>query len=140
MFEIEKTFGFSASHRLSGLAPGHQCGNLHGHNYTVTVTMAADALDETGFVLDTTIIGELKNAVDHKHLNDVMIGEDNKPLNPSAENLAKWLGQKLLDLIVRMGEADTLKLVWIKVRETDSTIATWYPGRSLGLSTSSPSP
>lgn len=89
MFEISKDFAFSYSHALDGLPEGHQCARLHGHNGIVKVTLVADVLDETGFVLDygdLSPLGRYLDATfDHRHLNDVV------PFNPTAERLAKHL-------------------------------------------------
>lgn len=88
MFRISKRFDFSASHILAGLPEGHQCGRMHGHNYTFEVELESLTLDPTGFVLD---YGELKPVkefidlnLDHRHLNDVV------DFQPSAENIAQW--------------------------------------------------
>lgn len=89
---ISKTFTFSASHTLAGLADGHPCSRLHGHNYVVTVELSGP-LDAAGMVLDygeLSILGQwLDDTFDHRHLNDVL------PTNPTAENLAvhilEWL-------------------------------------------------
>lgn len=131
LYKIKKSFTFSASHELKGLGPNHPCGRNHGHNYTVRVTLASEELDETGFVLDTTVIGQLKSVVDHRFLNDVMVDENKRPINPTSENLAKWLGQKLIDLLFRLGEENKVLVVAVEVRETESTKAGWYPLRSL---------
>jgi len=87
VFRISKEFHFSASHRLEHLSEDHQCARLHGHNYIVVVELAAETLNNDGFVRD---YGELKvlkayidEKFDHRHLNDVL------ELPTTAENLAK---------------------------------------------------
>ena len=88
MYQTTKQFSFSASHVLSGLPEGHQCGRLHGHNYLVEVELEALELNGVGFIRD---YGDLKpfqrlidEQFDHRHLNDVLPGQ------PSAENMAKY--------------------------------------------------
>lgn len=75
MFRISKEFHFSASHQLIGLADGHPCARLHGHNYIVYVELAAEELNAHGFVRDYRDLDAFKtyldNTVDHRHLNDV---------------------------------------------------------------------
>ncbi len=75
MYTITKEFNFSASHQLVGLAEGHPCARLHGHNYTVMVELQAAALNNTGFVRDYRELAEFKNylenEIDHRHLNDL---------------------------------------------------------------------
>ena len=51
-FTVSKRFAFSASHLLDGLADGHPCARLHGHNYEVEVVAASADLDPRGFVVD----------------------------------------------------------------------------------------
>ena len=120
-WQISKDFAFSASHQLAGLRDGHPCGRLHGHNYQVRVTLTGDALDPNGFVLD---YGDLKpfgtwldNTVDHQHLNDVI------DVQPSAENLARWM-HHMLGRFVALPEGVTAS---VAVSETPKTWATYTP-------------
>ncbi|SEG93847.1 6-pyruvoyltetrahydropterin/6-carboxytetrahydropterin synthase [Thermomonospora echinospora] len=87
MYEIAKSFGFSASHRLERLPEGHKCRRLHGHNYTVEIRLIAEELDEQDFVADfgeLDRVGEwLRVAFDHRHLNDVLT------VDPTCERLAE---------------------------------------------------
>lgn len=89
MYTISKEFHFSASHILSDLPRGHQCGRLHGHNYILKVFLQSDLLDHIGFVKDygeLKIIDDMiKNKLDHRHLNDVF------DFNPTSENICKYL-------------------------------------------------
>ena len=89
MWSISKDFTFSASHQLHGLPDGHQCGRVHGHNYTVRVALHGDRLDGHGFILDYGELAPfgrwLDANVDHRHLNDVF------GFQPSAELLAQHL-------------------------------------------------
>ena len=117
MFRIWKHFRFSASHVLTGLPEGHQCGRLHGHNYTVELELTSPGVDVTGFVRD---FGELKpfkvyidEYLDHQHLNAVF------DFNPTAENMAKCLYEKF-------------SVMWpeitaIRVQETESSWAEYRP-------------
>lgn len=72
--------------------------NWHGHNYELIVHVKGEVNPLTGFVID---MKELKNIIkeevedkfDHKNLNlDV---DDFKDLNPSAENIAIVIWNKL---------------------------------------------
>lgn len=116
MYLISKEFYFSASHQLKGLEPGHPCSRVHGHNYTVKITLASDTLDSRGFVTD---YGELKpikewidNNWDHQHLNDLV------NYNPTAENMAR-------DLFLRF-KVDFPTLNTVTIKETQKTEATFY--------------
>jgi 6-pyruvoyl-tetrahydropterin synthase len=44
---------FSAAHRMLNL-PGSKCNNLHGHNFSVTVTFAADELNDKNILVDAS--------------------------------------------------------------------------------------
>ena len=88
MFRIGKQFQFAASHQLLHLPEGHKCRNMHGHTYTVEVTLACPGLNPHGFVCDygdLQPIGDwIKEALDHKHLNEVIE-------RPTCEELAFWI-------------------------------------------------
>ena len=76
--------------------------NFHGHNYELIVTVTGEIDQETGFVVDVKILSNLikehiENAFDHKNLNlDVL---DFKDLNPTAENIAVVIWNKLRPFI-----------------------------------------
>lgn len=77
---------FDAAHDLSGtFPPGHQCARLHGHRYTITLTIESD--DTADVLVDyhemhKGLAAELAR-YDHRNLNDVM----DKPT--TCENLAR---------------------------------------------------
>lgn len=87
MYRIAKEFHFSASHQLAHLPADHQCARLHGHNYVVTVELAAERLNGDGFIRDYHELAALKQHIDehfdHRHLNEVL----DRP--STAENLAR---------------------------------------------------
>ncbi|CAH0533619.1 6-carboxy-5,6,7,8-tetrahydropterin synthase [Vibrio stylophorae] len=93
MFRIRKSFAFSASHQLFGLADDHPCTRLHGHNYEVIVELASDTLNSTGFVRDYRELSDFKayidDNLDHRHLNDVL-GQDNTTAERLAKHLYDW--------------------------------------------------
>lgn len=89
MFEISKSFGFEAAHRLEGLREGHQCGRLHGHSFEVVVTLRGHRLSPSGFVKDYGELDFFKRMLaerfDHRVLNEAVPG-----MQPSAELLAEF--------------------------------------------------
>lgn len=101
-FEITKEFSFEAAHALTSVPPGHKCADrfadgaprVHGHSYVIIVTLAAEELDEHGFIVDYADLDPIKQWVDgtldHRNLNTVVA--DSFPT--TAENLAKWIYQK----------------------------------------------
>ena len=90
--------------------------NYHGHNYDLIVQVTGEIDPETGYVMDMKLLSDLiKTEVldpfDHKNLN--LDTEEFKDLNPSAENIAMVIHQKLrtklnqtLDLKIRLYETE----------------------------------
>ena len=93
--DLITSFTFEASHQLPHAPEHSKCRRLHGHSWKVEVHVT-DVVDrETGWVMD---YDEIKRAcapvcdsLDHRHLNDIDGLE-----NPTSENLAHWVWQKLL--------------------------------------------
>ncbi|WP_326549976.1 6-pyruvoyl trahydropterin synthase family protein [Micromonospora sp. NBC_01813] len=123
-YVIAKGFSFSASHQLPGLPDGHQCGRLHGHNYTVEVVFGADELVDPGFVTDFGNLAPLKAYLstnfDHRHLNDVL----QEP--PTSEHLAAHLADWVVE---NLEPSLTGHLIRVRVSETESTWAEYTPDR-----------
>ncbi|HKB39813.1 MAG TPA: 6-carboxytetrahydropterin synthase QueD [Gemmataceae bacterium] len=91
---IYKVFSIEAAHRLPNVPPGHKCGRLHGHSFRVEIHASGRVGQESGWVMD---FAELKEAfqpvcdqLDHRYLNEV-----EGLSNPTSENLAVWIWQRL---------------------------------------------
>ncbi|MFI5382155.1 MAG: 6-carboxytetrahydropterin synthase QueD [Tepidisphaerales bacterium] len=91
---LVKTFGFEAAHLLPTFPDGHKCRRLHGHSFRVDVVVEGEVDPAKGYLVD---YGEIKQAaeplikqLDHYYLNDIPGLE-----NPTSENLAKWIYDKL---------------------------------------------
>lgn len=72
--------------------------NYHGHNYELIVSVKGEIHPETGFVMDMKILKnlietEIEDNFDHKNLNEEV--EEFKTLNPTAENIAVVIWNKL---------------------------------------------
>lgn len=71
MYTIAKQFAFSASHQLHNVPPGHPCGRLHGHNYTVEVEVSSHKL-ENQWVLDFGMLSKMVQPIidglDHQNI------------------------------------------------------------------------
>lgn len=92
--QIFKKFTVEAAHRLPNVPPGHKCARLHGHSFGIELRIDGPVEPETGWVRD---FAEVKQAfqplyarLDHHYLNDIE-GLD----NPTSENLAIWIWQRL---------------------------------------------
>jgi 6-pyruvoyltetrahydropterin/6-carboxytetrahydropterin synthase len=118
-FEITTMRHFSAAHQLvlydGSLEP------LHGHNWKVKVTVAAQKLDAIGVVMD---FHELERAIDaiigpmhNRHLNELPAFAK---LNPSAENVAFHVARSL-------ALAPTAALASVEVWETEENSAVYRP-------------
>lgn len=92
--DIYKEVGFEAAHRLPNVPPDHKCARLHGHSYRVVIHVRG-ALDEAlGWVVDFADVDQafepLHGQLDHRYLNEVEGLE-----NPTSENIAVWIWQRL---------------------------------------------
>lgn len=90
-----KDWSFEKNDAIFGLCNNP---NFHGHNYELIVSVTGEIDPETGFVIDVKILkdlikAEVEDAFDHKNLN-VEVPEF-KELNPTAENIAVVIWQKL---------------------------------------------
>lgn len=84
MYYIQKTFEISASHRLV-LDYESKCGELHGHNWRITIYCRARELNVNGMVCDfSDVKRRIHGRLDHGNLNELL------PFNPTAENIARW--------------------------------------------------
>lgn len=93
--EIFREFTFEAAHRLPNVPEGHKCARLHGHSYRIEVRVEGEVGDRSGWVIDFADISAafkpLHAVLDHNYLNEVP-GLD----NPTSENLAKWIWDRLM--------------------------------------------
>jgi len=121
VFEVYVKTHFSAAHRLDGY-PG-DCAKTHGHNWIVEVYVKCSRLDEIGIGTDFRDIKKAVNKVlsglDHCNLNEV---DPFTRLNPSSENIAKYLYQ---ELSMRLN-SDAVKVSKIRVCETPGAGAYYY--------------
>lgn len=105
---VNRNAHFNAAHRLynaewsdarNALVFG-KCANphYHGHNYDLTVSVKGEIHPDTGFVMDMKVLKklievEIEEKLDHKNLNEEV--EEFKTLNPTAENIAVVIWNKL---------------------------------------------
>jgi len=95
MYYLQKTFTFSAAHRLA-LPYESPCNRLHGHNWAVTVHMRSKTLGESGMIEDFKHIKDkIQARFDHAVLNDFME-------QPTAERIARHIQGALAPLCYRV--------------------------------------
>jgi 6-pyruvoyltetrahydropterin/6-carboxytetrahydropterin synthase len=92
--QIFKEFTFEAAHRLPFVPAGHKCARLHGHSYTVEVHVAGEVDPVTGWIMD---FGDIKAAFKpvHAQLDHFYLNEIDGLENPTSENLARWIWERL---------------------------------------------
>ena len=92
--DIFKEFHFEAAHRLPHVPPGHKCERLHGHSFRVEIHVRGPVVEPTGWVMDFAAIKvaftPLHERLDHHYLNEIEGLE-----NPTSENLARWIWDRL---------------------------------------------
>jgi 6-pyruvoyltetrahydropterin/6-carboxytetrahydropterin synthase len=117
MFELKVSGEFSAAHNLRGYQG--RCEQLHGHNWKVETVVCGENLDKKGMLIDfkqlKSRLNKVLDSLDHKHINRLSYF---KKLNPSSENIAKYIYNSLKKKV------NGLKSV--TVWESDSCSAVYY--------------
>jgi 6-pyruvoyltetrahydropterin/6-carboxytetrahydropterin synthase len=92
--EIFKVFTIEAAHRLPNVPSSHKCARLHGHSFHIEVYVRGEVGMQSGWVMDFADIKAafqpIHDRLDHNYLNEVEGLE-----NPTSENLAKWVWERL---------------------------------------------
>jgi 6-pyruvoyltetrahydropterin/6-carboxytetrahydropterin synthase len=121
MFEVMIERNFSSAHQLRGYRG--KCENLHGHNYKIEIYARGRELDNIGLLVD---FGELKMAadevvqyLDHRNINELEPFDEE--LNPSAENLARYILERVAS---RVGD-ERVQIYKVRCFETPTSIATY---------------
>lgn len=133
MFEVSIEHTFAAGHALRHYKG--KCENVHGHNYRVQVVLRGEKLDGAGLLADFTEMKRLLRAIseplDHVFLNDI---EPFTTLNPSAENIAWYICEKMQEGIIHAespvkgaSQPNPVEVAEVKVWETDVQSATYRP-------------
>jgi len=120
-FEVMIERNFSSAHQLRGYKG--KCENLHGHNYKIEIYARGRELDNIGLLVD---FGELKEAadeivayLDHRNINELPPFDDE--LNPSAENLARYILERVAS---RVGDG-RVSVYKVRCFETPTSVATY---------------
>ena len=75
---LTKDFSFEAAQTLPNAPQGHKCRRMHGHSFKVEISVEGEVDPATGWFYDHAEIAGLEN--------------------PTIENMAAWLWQKLQPL------------------------------------------
>lgn len=93
MYYVSKRMEIAGAHRLN-LPYESKCQNLHGHNWIVTVYCKSTKLTEYGMIVDfAQVKKEIHGFLDHGNINELLPG-----INPTAENMAKWICDRVTDI------------------------------------------
>ncbi len=121
MFEVIATTGFSAAHRLKYLDGKFE--NLHGHNWTATVTVSARDVNAMGVGIDFIELKKetegLLSKLDYQTINDIPPFDQE---NPSAENIARWVYKELSLKL----NTDGIKVKQVEIREMPDCGAIYF--------------
>jgi 6-pyruvoyltetrahydropterin/6-carboxytetrahydropterin synthase len=101
--DIFKTFTIEAAHRLPNVRQGHKCARLHGHSFRIEVHVTGPVGEESGWVMDFADIADafepIRERLDHRYLNEIEGLE-----NPTSENLARWIWERLKPRLPALGK------------------------------------
>jgi len=107
--EIFKEFTIEAAHRLPNVPENHKCSRLHGHSFKIEIYVSGEVEEKPGWIMDFADIKQafqpLFERLDHHYLNEIEGLE-----NPTSENLARWIWQKMIISLPQLSK--------IVVRET----------------------
>jgi 6-pyruvoyltetrahydropterin/6-carboxytetrahydropterin synthase len=121
MYELKIITQFAAAHRLENFYG--KCEALHGHNWKVEVFLTGNRLDDAGLLMDFGVVKaktrEVLEEIDHKYLNELAAFKDQ---NPSSENLARFLFERLSAVLNR----DGVQVRRVNVWESDTSCAAYY--------------
>ncbi len=120
---------FSSAHRLhhpdlDSDAIYGQCANLHGHNYTLEVTVKGQVDPIKGFVIDLKELKEIleekvKKVLDHKNLDEDIAYFQN--IVQSAENIAIFIWKQIEKEL-----PENACLASIRLHETENNIVEYF--------------
>ena len=119
-FELKQQFQIESARFLPKLPASHPCSRMHGHSFKIILTLQGPLDPKLGWVRDyheiETTVRPFLLQLDHQTLNQVQGLE-----NPTSENLALWLYEKL--------KRPLPELVRVSVQETATTECS-YPSRA----------
>ena len=121
IFEVMIERNFSSAHQLRGYRG--KCENLHGHNYKIEIYARGRELDKTGLLVDFVELkaaaDEIVNYLDHRNINELPPFDEE--LNPSAENLARYILERVAH---RVGD-ERVQVYKVRCFETPTSVATY---------------
>lgn len=118
---LTKRFEFEASHFLTGMPPGHECGIEHHHAYAVEFTLAAIGDMANGLIVDTDRlkidVTPVLKRIRKQRLNSITDPSSwSKRLaaQPSVENLALYFW----DSLAFLRQGTSFRMIRLRVYES----------------------
>jgi 6-pyruvoyltetrahydropterin/6-carboxytetrahydropterin synthase len=108
--ELFKEFSFEAAHRLPAVSADHKCARLHGHSYRLIVRVSGSVDSLSGMVMDFADVKAAVKPLIDEHLDHYFLNEVEGLENPTSENLARWVWDRLIGSLPQLSA--------IEVRET----------------------
>jgi 6-pyruvoyltetrahydropterin/6-carboxytetrahydropterin synthase len=136
---ISRRITFCAGHRL--LHHGGKCENLHGHNYVIEVSVSGERTDAIGRLVDFSLLNRLfKDWIDENWDHAMVLSIDDRegieairsvnphriyllPWNPTAENMARYLLERVGPLLMSKVEGYDLRVTRVVLWENESSCA-----------------
>ena len=91
---LTKDFSFEAAQTLPKVPSDHKCGRMHGHSFTIEISVEGEVDPATGWFYDHAKISRamdpLLQQLDHAYLNDISGLE-----NPTIEIMCSWFWERL---------------------------------------------
>ena len=140
MLDLTRSYTFNAAHRTVNLGLTDEenkkmygkCFNLHGHTYTLDITIRGDVNPKTSQIVSPhkmdESVAKVLDQFDYQVLNNVKNIENN---NPTTENLIQTLWKLLKERLMRdqiiVSRADRhVYLYKLKLRETGRNFFEYY--------------
>lgn len=126
-YELNKDFHFAAAHYIPSDKAG-QCQRVHGHTYFANVTVAGDELDDTGFLVNFSIIKKLiHDRLDHSLLNEhtELFSNSHSQLFPTTEVVARTIYELVTEYL--QTTANKPHCVQVFLRETPTSYCIYRP-------------
>lgn len=120
MYYVSKRMEIAGAHNLD-LPYESKCSNVHGHNWIITVYCRSQELTSYGMIVDFAKVKQcIHGVLDHSYVNEIVY-----PINPTAENMAKWICDKVTNLC-EVGECYK-----VEVQESEGNIAIYESDRDI---------
>jgi 6-pyruvoyltetrahydropterin/6-carboxytetrahydropterin synthase len=123
VFTLTKEFKFEAAHKL----PKHdgKCRRLHGHSWRLRIVLADEMLHvagpKSGMVQDFADIKSKVQPLVDRYLDHHYLNETTKLANPTSEEIARWVFDKLKRELLPLG------LAAVEVDETCTSSCRYEP-------------